>query len=137
MRRIDNVSIIRALAVALDKIGYTFYENGEFLTDEDYDPNDSYAEWWFNWLQADVIFYTDREKEVARMFLDTPYKWIAKDQDGKVNVYTEKPIKLDGQWVTTGKAGKLDILGEAYKAFPNLKWDDEWPTEIGEIVYGE
>lgn len=46
--------------------------------------------------------------------------WIARDENGRVFLYSKKPHKFYGIGVWHGK-----ILG-----FPQVKWGDKEPTEI-------
>lgn len=49
--------------------------------------------------------------------------WVARDENGEIHVYTTKPWKLDGQWVTNDD-------GVDKNKFPNVKWKDDEPTEV-------
>lgn len=43
--------------------------------------------------------FTEDEKFIARN-IDKKYKWIARDSNGNLYVYGEKPEKIDQYWTT-------------------------------------
>lgn len=63
--------------------------------------------------------------------IDKEYKWIAKDMDGEVNVFCEKPIKDDTFWLNKnfyiGKGINQDMFDQIY-------WEDEEPVCIDDYV---
>lgn len=48
--------------------------------------------------------------------------FVARDKDGRVFFYSEKPHKLNEAW--DGKLLRFPQL------FPGVKWEDEEPTEV-------
>ena len=48
--------------------------------------------------------------------------YVARDEDGRVFFYTEKPRKLSKVWY----GGLLRFP----QLFPQVKWEDEAPTEV-------
>ena len=48
--------------------------------------------------------------------------WVARDKDGRVFFYTEKPRKINEIW----DGGLLRFP----QIFPQVKWEDEEPTEV-------
>lgn len=60
--------------------------------------------------------------------------FLARDSDGKLFLYTpNRPVKLKREWITKYTS---DIISLIHKdLFPEVKWEDEEPTEINiEIV---
>ena len=59
--------------------------------------------------------------------------WIARDKDGKLNLFTFlKPVRMDedGCWVKADCPGELaDSIRLDDNLFPQLTWDDE-PIEV-------
>ena len=56
--------------------------------------------------------------------------WIARDENGTLNLFlNDKPIKCDYGWFRP----KLNIDS---KLFPEVKWEDEEPTEIEMFIKG-
>ena len=49
--------------------------------------------------------------------------WIARDSDGKVYGYTNKPTKKSDVWDTNDNL----LLPLPQDSFPNIKWDDTEP----------
>lgn len=62
------------------------------------------------------------------------YKWIARDKDGSILAYIDKPVKGIShydEWTAEDEymeLHKFDYLFE--NIFPNIKWEDEEPTRI-------
>ena len=61
--------------------------------------------------------------------IDKLYKWIARDSDDALYVYTGKPTKYSSYW-----NGYELILGGFPKLFTFVKWEDEQPYSIEELL---
>lgn len=57
--------------------------------------------------------------------------WLARDKNGHLYLYREKPSKTGKQW--NNYLGEL-IIDEEDKEFPEVKWEDEEPTEVELII---
>ena len=57
--------------------------------------------------------------------------WLARDKDGKLAMYENKPFKGDreGQW---SLGGEWDFLPENW--FPEVKWSDDEPTKVKLVI---
>ena len=69
--------------------------------------------------------------------IDKEYKWIAKDIDGEVWTYIDKPKKEDdGHWRDCSSKSlsfeHLDIFKNSL--FTEIKWEDEEPVYIDDYV---
>ena len=51
--------------------------------------------------------------------------WAARDMDGKLFLYRDKPIKDKFVWYSPGF-----ILVLASASFPEIKWSDDEPTRV-------
>ena len=51
--------------------------------------------------------------------------WAARDMDGKLFLYRDKPIKDKFVWYSPGFSLVL-----ASASFPEIKWSDEEPTRV-------
>ena len=51
--------------------------------------------------------------------------WAARDMDGKLFLYRDKPIKDKFVWYSPGFSLVL-----ASASFPEIKWSDEEPTKV-------
>lgn len=72
---------------------------------------------------------SDDEKIILRN-LDSKFNWIARDKDGQVFVYTNKPIKIYNNW-----HGKSIFYKMAFpKLFQWVKWEDEEPYYIPDLL---
>ena len=64
--------------------------------------------------------------------IDKKFEWIAKDKDGEVCIYINKPKKEDVSWVNFGSYKPLDIIKNSL--FTEIKWEDEEPVYIDDYV---
>ena len=51
--------------------------------------------------------------------------WAARDMDGKLFLYRDKPIKDKFVWYSPGFS-----LALASASFPEVKWSDDEPTKV-------
>ena len=69
------------------------------------------------------------EKTIARN-IDWEYKWMARDQDGNLCIYDEKPRKRKSCWFSSDGYYYISYFNHL---FPAIKWDDDEPTRICDI----
>lgn len=55
--------------------------------------------------------------------------WIARDKDGTLIMFHEKPIRCGDYW---GTSDNNEVFTITEGLFPNLKWEDE-PIEVSLI----
>ena len=72
--------------------------------------------------------FTEDEKIIARN-IDEEYKWIARDRDGELCIYEEKPRKEGNYWDFDGY-GRPSYFNHLFSA---IKWEDKEPTRISDI----
>ena len=72
--------------------------------------------------------FTNDEKAIARN-IDEEYKWIARDRDGELCIYKEKPRKEGNYWYFDGY-GRISYFNHLFSA---IKWEDKEPTLISDI----
>lgn len=56
--------------------------------------------------------------------------WVARDKDGDLYIYEEKPYKNAHVW----NCNKLDYVQIGEELLPEVKWEDEEPTEVELII---
>ena len=62
--------------------------------------------------------------------------WVAREKDGSLNVFKDKPIRDNGQWHWDYDVNKSCCWRPINDdAFPELTWEDE-PLEIDELYFG-
>ena len=74
---------------------------------------------------------TEDEKVILRN-LPKEYKWIARDSDGRLYIYASKPKKGITIWKDIG----LPVISYDH-LFQFIKWEDEEPYLIEELLKGE
>ena len=52
--------------------------------------------------------------------------WIARDKDGELYLFSEKPSKREEFWLMS-RGTVIQLLSEL---FPEVKWEDEEPREL-------
>lgn len=52
--------------------------------------------------------------------------WIARDADGRLYMYANKPIKDEEQWCSS----VYDLFPLDVTLFPEVKWSDPEPTKV-------
>lgn len=73
--------------------------------------------------------FTNDEKAIARN-IDEEYKWIARDRDGELCIYEEKPRKRKGGgWYSDG----YKYISYFNHLFSAIKWEDGEPMRISDI----
>ena len=55
--------------------------------------------------------------------------WVARDKDGKLYLYRDRPIKDKFVWYSPGFSLVL-----ASASFPEIKWSDEEPTKVKIVI---
>lgn len=74
--------------------------------------------------------YSEIEIEVAKKLIERGYEWIARDKDDALFAYDGKPEKLESYW----RSDKWQEFASFVPIFPQIKWDDEEPVRLRDIV---
>lgn len=74
--------------------------------------------------------FTEDEKIIARN-IDKKYKWIARDYDGSLWVFVNKPNKVRGNWYESSI--EANLFRAFIHMFSSIKWEDDEPTLIKDI----
>ena len=74
--------------------------------------------------------FSEAEKTIARN-INREYKWMARDQDGNLFIYEEKPEKKEYSWYFGG----CNYIFYFNHLFSAIKWEDSEPTKISDIYY--
>lgn len=69
---------------------------------------------------------TREEYELLKKYRELGYKWIARDANERLYVYRETPMKSSAIWSGTTR------IPEKYFTF--IKWEDEKPTKIDDLI---
>lgn len=72
--------------------------------------------------------FTEDEKTIAKN-ISKEYKWMARDRDGELCIYEEKPRKEENYWYFDGY-GRVSYFNHLFSA---IKWEDKEPTLISDI----
>ena len=59
--------------------------------------------------------------------------WVARDDDGILFLYIVKPRKSKSKWrkwIPDGSSDLIEFIELSRESFPEVKWEDEEPTEV-------
>jgi len=78
--------------------------------------------------------YSEIEIQTAKKLHDAGYKWLSRDKSGGVYAYSGKPYKSDGCWVDKDIGRLILVVGKFTQIFQGIKWKDNEPTYIEDIL---
>ena len=84
------------------------------------------------WERKELPTLTEDEKTILRN-VDEEFRYIARDTDNELWLYSEKPVKVDGiygYWTSFHEKRNLPFD----KLFQFIKWEDEEPYDIKELL---
>lgn len=73
---------------------------------------------------------TEDEKTILRN-LPSNYEWIARDKNGMLCVYPDKPSKGGTTWWGSLRHRSLDVFDHLFKM---VKWEDDEPWKIEDLL---
>ncbi len=84
------------------------------------------------------IKLTKNEKVILKS-INKKYKWIARDEDGELMVYSTRPLKdrhIMKKWrvILTDEYELMHIFNHLFQF---IKWEDEKPYLIEDLLEGE
>lgn len=84
------------------------------------------------WERKEKSQLSEDEKVILRN-IPEKWKWIARDKDGYLCIYNEKPKKVYDTW-----CGSDYLFIEVFEhLFQFIKWEDEEPYLISDLLGGE
>lgn len=75
--------------------------------------------------------FSEDEKTIA-MNIDKKYKWMARDYDGSLWIFVNKPNKVRSNWYESSI--EANLFRAFNYMFKSIKWEDNEPTLI-EYIY--
>ena len=75
----------------------------------------------------------DWEKETCRRLLAKGYKWICRDKEGMIYIYSYKPNRENNFW----KPSKFSKFIYIFDGFDFITWEDSEPTSIEWLLGSE
>ena len=61
-------------------------------------------------------------------------RWIARDKNKGLYVYTTEPEKREREWRTNKLNSSGVFNDDGYRLFQDIKWEDEKPTKINDLI---
>ena len=82
-------------------------------------------------LEPKKYQFSANEKTILRS-LSEEWKWLARDKNGILYVYTHKPIRISERYrVSEGSCGSFNAFGHSFQA---IQWTDDEPVEIEKVI---
>lgn len=79
----------------------------------------------FNSKVSRIPVISEVEKSYLKIFNELGYKYLARDRNGTLFIYTEKPVKYISSWGTTD-----DFTKSFCELFKFITWEDDEPVSI-------
>jgi hypothetical protein len=112
----------------------TLYYNDGCYADLDYGTEHNHDVYEFENVDLTLpkeYQFSEDEKTILRN-LEKKWKWLARDKDGLLSVYTHKPLKSsNGYFSTQGSYAFFDTFGHL---FQSIQWTDDEPVEIAKVI---
>lgn len=77
---------------------------------------------------ADNLY--ELRKWIFEDFMKDGYKFIARDKDGAIFAYSNKPTKRENAWILSFGDDTCQDISLVSRMFADIKWEDEKPFEI-------
>ena len=77
--------------------------------------------------------FTDDEKVILRN-LPEEYKWIVRDENGEMTIYSTKPDKSNGFWLGSQAVYSFESFTAFKHIFKSIQWLDDEPCEFREYL---
>ena len=92
-----------------------------------------------NWLQAERKPKLSEAERVILENIPDVFKWIARDNKGcELMIYVDKPYKAENMWERPDVGNRVFKELTAFNhLFQFIKWEDENPYNIEELLKGE
>lgn len=87
------------------------------------------------WERKEPIMLSDDEKAILRN-INENYVWIARNENGMLFVFTEKPFKLEYYWKCENEDAECYVYFFDH-LFKSIKWEDEEPYNIEDLLKGD
>lgn len=86
-----------------------------------------------HWADSDCEEYKEfTEQEKAVIKATDKIKWVAKNKNGEIHGFTDKPCKLTNIWQSNNMS--IFLSGYCTCKFKAIKWKDDEPTSREEIL---
>ena len=125
------VSLISGWCVSLDEYNENLTSAKDYTNFDIMKVYNDYTCEVLMWERKEAPKLTEDEKAILRN-VPNQYEWIARDKKGSIFLYIDKPVKRDF-W--------FDDYGTIRLPFDHLfqfiKWEDEEPYSIEELLEGE
>lgn len=129
--------VIDDLFISLDNEGYLEFDDLHINDKEDYKFSimKVYKDYTLKellWERKEKPKLTDDEKAILRN-INENYVWIARNENGMLFVFTEKPFKLEYYWKCEDEDAECYVYFFDH-LFKSIKWEDEEPYLIEDLL---
>ena len=78
--------------------------------------------------------YSEIEIQIANNLLKNGYKWLVRTMRGDVVAFSCHPCKNEKYWLWPNDMKSEVVSGKSAPLFQNIRWEDEGPTYIEDII---
>lgn len=114
----------------------TLYYNDGCYADFDYGTEHNHIIYEFENVDLTIpkeYQFSEDEKTILRN-LDKKWKWLARDEDGKLFLFTDKPKKDNNGWQLVNFKTSYTSLNIFEFLFQSIQWTDDEPVEIAKVI---
>ena len=78
-----------------------------------------------------ILEATEEQKEILKALYVMGFRWVAKDANGQIYVYENKPAKKSLTWdIAFGNLANTNVIKTLAELSNLVKWEDDEPLEI-------
>lgn len=94
------------------------------------------TQWFVKWLYEEHKFKLNKWEHLIFKYIieNTKYRYIARDRDNSLYIYEDIPEKRNAVWNRHQEDGKCEMLYCFNDLFIFVRWEDEGPRSIEEIL---
>ena len=84
-----------------------------------------------NEIEIETDIRISYEEKILLKHIDKKYKWIARDGDNNICIFTDKPYKINSMWLTNEIFKSYSMYSHL---FTFIKFEDKEPYSIEELL---
>lgn len=118
-----------------------YLDNKNLMSDDETEvclANGSYNVWtyWISELEPlnSKVPLSKLEYELLKYYSEKGYKYIARDRDGELFIYKNRPSKMHIEWNDNNSLDEFKEI-QFKDLFSFISWEDEKPYSIENILY--
>lgn len=114
----------------------TIYYNNGYYADLYYGTKNNHDVYGFEEVDLTIpkeYQFSENEKTILKS-IDKKWKWLGRDEDGQLFLFTDKPKKDDNGWQLVNFQTSYTSLNIFKFLFQSIQWTDDEPVEIAKVI---